>query len=106
MNSLLCCYDASQMTTSMSRLQFIFYCVGYSYSLLVSPSNALDGVRFSSDFCYCDASLLTKKFVKVAIQLIASHKLYLYRSVCFEVITSYQRGIPEKRPLITNQGYF
>ncbi len=27
MNSLLCCYDASQMTTSMSRVQFIFYCV-------------------------------------------------------------------------------
>ncbi len=26
--SPLLCYDASQMTTSMSRLQFIFYCAG------------------------------------------------------------------------------
>ncbi len=28
MNGFLCCYDSSQMTTSMSRLQFIFYRAG------------------------------------------------------------------------------
>ncbi len=61
----------------LSPLHLIFELLGLFTQLMVSPSNAFNGMRFSSDFCCCDASLITNKFVKVEILCTNKYTCYL-----------------------------